>query len=288
MTKTVEEKKDVIVRFAGDSGDGMQLTGDRFTNATAVLGNDLATLPDFPAEIRAPAGTLAGVSAFQIHFASNEITTPGDHPNVLVAMNPAALKSNIHALERGGTVIVNEDAFLERNLDKAGYKTNPLEDGSLDAYQVFRVPMTSITLRSAEGMNISKRDAERSKNMFALGLVSWMYGRPTEGTLDWVNAKFASKPDIAAANIAAFKAGYNFGETTELFATSYKVAAAPAKPGIYRNIAGDVATSWGLIAASAKSGLPLFWPISSPASSGWCSASSSRIRSVRAWERRWC
>lgn len=259
MTKTVEEKQNVIVRFAGDSGDGMQLTGDRFTNATAVVGNDLATLPDFPAEIRAPAGTLAGVSAFQIHFASSEITTPGDHPNVLVAMNPAALKTNLHALERGGTVIVNEDSFLERNLDKAGYETNPLDDGSLDAYQVYRVPMTSITLRSAEGLNVSKRDAERSKNMFALGLISWMYGRPTEVTIAWIKAKFASKEEIAEANVAAFKAGYNFGETTELFATSYSVVAAPAKPGLYRNIAGDVATAWGLIAATQKAGLMLFY-----------------------------
>src|SRR5438552_4086893 len=179
-TKTVQEKERVVVRFAGDSGDGMQLTGDRFTNATALLGNDLATLPDFPAEIRAPAGTLAGVSAFQIHFASQDIVTPGDAPNVLVAMNPAALKTNIRDLEKGGTLIVNEDAFLGRNLEKAGYASNPLEDGSLDGYQVYKVPMTSITTRAAEGIGVSKKDAERAKNMFALGLLSWMYSRPTD------------------------------------------------------------------------------------------------------------
>jgi len=259
MGKTVEEKERVVVRFAGDSGDGMQLTGDRFTSATAVLGNDLATLPDFPAEIRAPAGTLHGVSAFQIHFASRDIMTPGDHPNVLVAMNPAALKANLKALERGGTVIVNEDAFISRNLEKAGYSANPLEDDSLDAYQVYRVPMTTITLRAMEGVPISKKDAERSKNFFALGLISWMYGRPTDVTTSWIEKKFASKTDIRDANLAAFKAGYNFGETTELFAHSYEVKPAPAQPGRYRNVSGAQSLAWGLIAASVKSGLPLFY-----------------------------
>jgi 2-oxoglutarate ferredoxin oxidoreductase subunit alpha len=258
-TKTVQEKERVVVRFAGDSGDGMQLTGDRFTNATAVLGNDLATLPDFPAEIRAPAGTLAGVSAFQIHFASTDIVTPGDAPNVLVAMNPAALKSNLRDLEKGGTLILNEDAFVDRNLEKAGYASNPLEDGSLDGYQIFRVPMTSITVRATEGMGLTKKEAERSKNMFALGLLSWMYSRPTDVTTSWIERKFAGKPDILRANMAAFKAGYNFGETTELFAHAYEVKPAPAVPGSYRNISGSTALSWGLIAASVRSGLPIFY-----------------------------
>src|SRR2546425_75082 len=259
MTKTVQEKERVVIRFAGDAGDGMQLTGDRFTSATAMLGNDLATLPDFPAEIRAPAGTLHGVSAFQIQFASRDILTPGDHPNVLIAMNPAALRANIKALEKGGTVIVNEDAFIPRNLEKAGYEQNPLDDGSLDGYQVFRVPMTTITVRATEGLPISKKDAERSKNFFALGLVSWMYGRPTDVTTRWIEKKFVNKTDIRDANLAAFKAGYNFGETTELFAHSYEVKAAPAQPGTYRNVSGAQALAWGLIAASAKSGLPLFY-----------------------------
>jgi 2-oxoglutarate ferredoxin oxidoreductase subunit alpha len=257
--KTVVEKERVVVRFAGDSGDGMQLTGDRFTNATAVLGNDLATLPDFPAEIRAPAGTLAGVSAFQIHFASRDIVTPGDAPNVLVAMNPAALKTNLRDLEKGGTLIVNEDAFIDRNLEKAGYGSDPLSDGSLDGYQVYRVPMTSITVRATEGIDITKKDAERAKNMFALGLVSWMYGRPTEVTVRWIEAKFKGKQAILDANLAAFKAGYNFGETTELFAHTYEVKPAPAAPGTYKNVNGTTALAWGLIAASVKSGLPIFY-----------------------------
>ncbi|MFB3737650.1 MAG: 2-oxoacid:acceptor oxidoreductase subunit alpha [Candidatus Velamenicoccus archaeovorus] len=259
MTKAVEEKERVVIRFAGDSGDGMQLTGDRFTTATAVLGNDLATLPDFPAEIRAPAGTVHGVSAFQIQFASEDILTPGDHPDVLVAMNPAALKANLASLEKGGTVIVNEDAFIQRNLDKAGYTANPLEDGTLDGYQVFRVPMTSITVRAVEELGLSRKEAERSKNMFALGLVSWMYGRPTDVTFAWLEKKFGDKPVVLDANVAAFKAGYNFGETTELFAHSYRVKPAPAEPGTYRNVSGATALAWGLVAASQRSGLPLFY-----------------------------
>src|SRR5947199_7900497 len=259
VPKTVVEKERVVVRFAGDSGDGMQLTGDRFTNATAVLGNDLATLPDFPAEIRAPAGTLAGVSAFQIHFASRDIVTPGDAPNVLVAMNPAALKTNLRDLEKGGTLIVNEDAFVDRNLEKAGYPSDPLADGSLDGYQVYKVPMTSITVRATEGIDITKKDAERAKNMFALGLVSWMYGRPTDVTIRWIEQKFAGKQAILDANLAAFKAGYNFGETTELFAHTYEVKRAPAAPGKYRNVSGNTALAWGLIAASVKRALPIFY-----------------------------
>jgi 2-oxoglutarate ferredoxin oxidoreductase subunit alpha len=259
MSKAVEEKERVIIRFAGDSGDGMQLTGDRFTNATAVLGNDLATLPDFPAEIRAPAGTVHGVSAFQIQFASEDITTPGDHPDVLIAMNPAALRADLHTVERGGTVVVNEDSFTARNIEKAGYDADPLEDGTLDGYQVFRVPMTSITVRATEELGLSKKEAERSKNMFALGLVSWMYARPVDVTLNWLERKFSGKEQILEANVAAFKAGYNFGETTELFATSYKVNPAPVRPGLYRNVAGSTALAWGLVAAAKRSGIPLFY-----------------------------
>jgi 2-oxoglutarate ferredoxin oxidoreductase subunit alpha len=257
--KAVRERQRIVVRFAGDSGDGMQLTGDRFTSATAVLGNDLATLPDFPAEIRAPAGTVHGVSAFQIQFASSDITTPGDHADVLVAMNPAALKADLDKVAKGGVLILNEDSFNPRNIDKAGYQADPSEDGSLDGYQVYKVPMTSITVRATDGIGIGKKEAERAKNMFALGLVSWMFGRPTETTLGWLEKKFGSRQEIFDANAAAFKAGYAFGETTELFAESYKVEAAPQAPGTYRNIAGATALAWGLIAASDRSGLPLFY-----------------------------
>jgi 2-oxoglutarate/2-oxoacid ferredoxin oxidoreductase subunit alpha len=259
ISKTVEKRERVVVRFAGDSGDGMQLTGDRFTSATAMLGNDLATLPDFPAEIRAPAGTVHGVSAFQIQFASTDVATPGDHADVLVAMNPAALKADLGTVAKGGAVILNEDSFQQRNLDKAGYTSDPRTDGSLDGYQVYSVPMTSITVRAVEPVGVGKKEAERAKNMFALGLVSWMYGRPTEPTLDWLERKFSSKPEIYDANVAAFKAGFNFGETTELFAHPVEVKAAPAEPGTYRNVAGAQALAWGLIAASRVSGLPLFY-----------------------------
>jgi 2-oxoglutarate/2-oxoacid ferredoxin oxidoreductase subunit alpha len=237
----------------------MQLVGSRFTDATAMMGNDLATLPDFPAEIRAPAGTLHGVSAFQIHFASRDILTPGDHPNVLVAMNPAALKTNLGALEKGGAIIANEDAFEKNNLRKAGYDSNPLDDGSLEDYQVFRVPMTTLTVRATEGIEgIMAKDAQRTKNVFALGLLSWMYGRPTEISVEWIEKKFAGKPGIRDANLAAFRAGYNFGETAEILAVHYEVKAAPAEPGTYRNVNGTSATAMGLIAASVKSGLQLF------------------------------
>jgi 2-oxoglutarate ferredoxin oxidoreductase subunit alpha len=258
MAKPVEQLESVIVRFAGDSGDGMQLTGDRFTSETAVLGNDLSTLPDFPAEIRAPAGSLPGVSGFQVHFADHDILTPGDRPNVLVAMNPAALKTNIKDLPKGGTLIVNSDAFAERNLQKAGYDSNPLTDGSLVDYQVHEVPLTSMTVEALKEIEITSREAERAKNMFALGLMSWMYTRPTEATLDFIERKFASKPAIALANVTAFKAGYAFGETTESFAVSYEVKPAKLRPGTYRNITGNMAIAYGLIAASVKSGLPLF------------------------------
>jgi 2-oxoglutarate/2-oxoacid ferredoxin oxidoreductase subunit alpha len=257
--KTLEKIDRVVVRFAGDSGDGMQLTGSRFTDATAVVGNDLATLPDFPAEIRAPAGTPHGVSAFQIHFASRDILTPGDHPNVLVAMNPAALITQLGAVEKGGTVIVNEDGFTDHNLRKAGYEANPLEDDSLDDYQLFRVPMTSMTVRATEGIEgITARDAARCKNLFALGLVSWMYGRPTDPTVHWIEKKFDDKPPVRDANLAAFRAGYNFGETAELLAVHYEVDPAPAPPGTYRNVNGTQALALGLIAASVQSGLGLF------------------------------
>src|SRR5205809_944952 len=258
MAKTVERISQVIIRFAGDSGDGMQLTGARFTSETAVLGNDLSTLPDFPAEIRAPAGSLPGVSGFQIHFADHDILTPGDAPNVLVAMNPAALKTNIRDLPKGGTLIVNSDAFSARNLEKAGYASNPLEDGSLDEFQVHEVQLTSMTLEALKDVDVTKREAERAKNMFALGLMSWLYHRPTEGTLAFIEKKFASKPAIAEANRRAFQAGYAFGETTESFAVSYEVSPAKLRPGVYRNVTGNQALSLGLVAASVQSKLPLF------------------------------
>jgi 2-oxoglutarate ferredoxin oxidoreductase subunit alpha len=259
VTKAVEERERVIIRFAGDSGDGMQLAGTRFTDATAVTGNDLATLPDFPAEIRAPAGTLAGVSAFQIHFASRDILTPGDAPNVLVAMNPAALKANLKELERGATIIVNEDAFTKRNLEKAGYGANPLEDGSLQAHRMHRIPMTSLTVRAVEAIEgVSTRDAGRAKNLFALGVLSWLYGRPTDVTKRWIERKFARNPAVAQANVAAFNAGWSFGETTELLDVQYRVnPATDVPPGTYRTVNGTTALSLGLIAASVRSGLPL-------------------------------
>jgi 2-oxoglutarate/2-oxoacid ferredoxin oxidoreductase subunit alpha len=257
---TSKKPETVIVRFAGDSGDGMQLVGDRFTAATAHVGNDLSTLPDFPAEIRAPAGTPGGVSAFQIHFASRDILTPGDHPNTLVAMNPAALKAHLGALEAGGTLIINEDAFTDANLRKAGYAENPLEDGTVEDYQTFEVPMTTLTTRAAEGIeDLKPAEAQRTKNLFALGLISWMYGRPGKETISWLEGKFAKRPAIMAANIAAFKAGYNFGETAEITATPIEVAPAPLEPGEYRNINGANATAMGLIAASVRSGLQLFF-----------------------------
>ena len=258
MSKQVEQLEQVTIRFAGDSGDGMQLTGGRFTSETALLGNDLSTLPDFPAEIRAPAGSLPGVSGFQLHFADHDILTPGDAPDVLVAMNPAALKTNLRDLPKGGTLIVNRDAFTDRNLDKAGYAESPLEDGSLGEFHVHEVPLTTLTLEALKDADVTKREAERSKNMFALGLMSWLYHRPTEGTIAFLERKFASKPEIAAANVKAFKAGWAYGETSEDFVVSYEVAPAQMAPGTYRNITGNQALGIGLIAASVKSGLPLF------------------------------
>ncbi|MEU3513655.1 2-oxoacid:acceptor oxidoreductase family protein, partial [Streptomyces longwoodensis] len=226
MTYQTQQLGRVVIRFSGDSGDGMQLTGDLFTSETASFGNDLATLPNFPAEIRAPAGTLPGVSSFQLHFADHDILTPGDAPDVLVAMNPAALKANIADLPRGGEVIVNTDEFTNRALQKVGYAASPLEDGSLDRYHVHAVPLTTLTVEALKGFGLSRKEAERSKNMFALGLLSWLYHRPTEGTERFLRTKFARKPQIAEANIAAFRAGWNFGETTEDFAVSYEVAPA--------------------------------------------------------------
>ncbi len=258
MTKQVQQLDRVIIRFAGDSGDGMQLAGDRFTQETATFGNDLSTLPNFPAEIRAPAGTLPGVSSFQLHFADHDILTPGDAPDVLVAMNPAALKANIGDLPRGADIIANTDEFTKRNLTKVGYAQNPLEDGSLSAYQLHALPITSVTVKALEGYDISRKEAERAKNMFALGLLSWLYNRPAEGTMTFLESKFGKKPEIMAANKAAFKAGWNYGETTEEFSVQYEVKPATLAPGTYRNITGNTALSYGLIAASRRSGLPLF------------------------------
>ncbi|MCW2963594.1 MAG: pyruvate flavodoxin/ferredoxin oxidoreductase domain protein [Actinomycetia bacterium] len=270
MAKPVEQLESVVIRFAGDSGDGMQLTGGRFTTETAMTGNDLATFPDFPAEIRAPAGSLPGVSGFQLHFADHDILTPGDRPDVLVAMNPAALKTNVGDLPKGGTLIVDTDAFTDRNLKKAGYESNPIGDGSLADFQVHAVQLTAMTvgaLKDIEG--VTAREAERAKNMFALGLMSWLYGRPTESTTSYIEKKFAKRPEIAAANLKAFNTGYAFGETSEAFAVQYEVKAAKLPPGTYRQITGNTALSWGLLAASKLSGLDLFlgaYPIT-PASS---------------------
>jgi 2-oxoglutarate ferredoxin oxidoreductase subunit alpha len=258
MAKPVEQLDQVVIRFAGDSGDGMQLTGARFTSETAMFGNDLSTLPDFPAEIRAPAGSLPGVSGFQIHFSDHDILTPGDEPNVLVAMNPAALRTNIRDLPTSGTLIVNRDAFTDRNLEKAGYSANPLDDGTLSDYHVHEVPLTSLTLEALKDVKVTKREAERSKNMFALGLMSWLYHRPKKGTLAYLEKKFQSRPEIAEANIKAFNAGWAYGETSEDFRVTYEVAPAQLPPGTYRNIRGNQALTLGLIAASVKSGLPLF------------------------------
>ncbi|HEY3260747.1 MAG TPA: 2-oxoacid:acceptor oxidoreductase subunit alpha [Pseudonocardiaceae bacterium] len=260
-TRAVRKLDRVVIRFAGDSGDGMQLTGDRFTSEAAAFGNDLATLPNFPAEIRAPQGTLPGVSSFQIHFADYDILTPGDRPDVLVAMNPAALKANLSDLPPGATIIVNTDEFTKRNLAKVGYPENPLDNGLLDRFTVHKVAMTTLTrgaVGADESLHVSKKDAERAKNMFALGLLSWMYHRPTEGTERFLREKFAKKPDIAEANILAFRAGWNYGETTESFATTYEVAPAKLNPGTYRQITGNTALAYGIITASVRSGLPVF------------------------------
>jgi len=258
MAKQVVEVDRVVIRFAGDSGDGMQLTGDRFTSEAAWMGNDLLTLPDFPAEIRAPAGTLPGVSSFQLAFADHDITTPGDQPNVLVAMNPAALKANIADLPRGSDLIVNTDEFTKRNVEKVGYHESPLDDNSLEAYRLHPIALTSMTVEALKEFDVTKKEAERAKNMFALGLLLWLYHRPTEGTIEFLEKKFASKPEIMKANIAAFQAGWSYGETTEEFSVQYEVKPAAMQPGTYRNITGNLALAYGLITASHQSGLKLF------------------------------
>ncbi|TYL46224.1 2-oxoglutarate ferredoxin oxidoreductase subunit alpha, partial [Nocardioides sp. BGMRC 2183] len=263
QTKQVKQLDRVIIRFAGDSGDGMQLTGDRFTQESAVFGNDLVTLPNFPAEIRAPQGTIPGVSSFQIHFADHDILTAGDRPDVLVAMNPAALKANIGDLPKGATVIVDTHDFTKRNLDKAGYDVNPLDllgdsNDMLGEFNVQPVDLTGMTVAAVKEFGLSRKDAARAKNMFALGLLSWMYGRPTEPTVAFVEKKFSKAPDIRDANIAAFKAGWNFGETTETFVVQYEIKPAAMPPGTYRNITGNLALSYGLVAAGVRSGLPVF------------------------------
>ncbi len=267
MTTTPERVQpesihEVVIRFAGDSGDGMQLTGDRFTSTSALVGNDLATLPEYPAEIRAPQGTLAGVSAFQVHISDHDIHTPGDISDVLVAMNPAALRSQLDRVRSGGMILLNSDAFDERNLEKCGYEVDPRTDSTLDDYTVHEIQMTQLTTqaieRMTEGISVKKRDAERSKNFFALGLVSWMYTRPLQPTIDWLEDKFGSKPAVVAANTAALKAGHAYGETTEMFGNQYRVPPAPQAPGTYTNITGNTATAWGMIAAGQLSGLPVF------------------------------
>jgi len=254
----LQELDEVIIRFAGDSGDGMQLTGDQFTSISAALGNDLATLPEFPAEIRAPQGTLAGVSAFQVRISDFAITTPGDAPTVLVVMNPAALKAQLKNLVQGGAVIINTDAFNERNLEKAGYESDPLEDGTLDGYRSYPVPMSQITRDAVAEHGVKPRDAERSKNFFALGLISWMYTRPVEPTMEFINTKFRGKELVIKANEAAFQAGYNFGETAELFESHYEIKPADLPSGEYTNVNGNTALAWGCAAAGQLARLPIF------------------------------
>ncbi|OGU18499.1 MAG: 2-oxoglutarate ferredoxin oxidoreductase subunit alpha [Ignavibacteria bacterium GWA2_55_25] len=256
--KTIQNLEEVTIRFAGDSGDGMQLTGTQFTNTTAILGNDLSTLPDYPAEIRAPAGTLFGVSGFQIHFGSTEINTPGDQCDVLVAMNAAALKVNLGSLIDGGTIIANSDGFNDKNLKLAGYASNPLTDGSLQKYHLHSVDITKLTGLAIQDMNLSSKLVDRSKNFFALGMMYWMYNRPMESTINWIEKKFGNKPEIKEANLRVLKAGWNFSETTEIFAVRYEVGPAKLAPGKYRNITGNQALAWGLIAAAKKAKLDLF------------------------------
>ena len=249
----------IVIRFAGDSGDGMQVAGSRFTDASAYFGNDLSTLPSFPAEIRAPAGTLPGVSSFQVQIADYDILTAGDAPDCLVAMNPAALKANLKDLRAGGTLIVNNEAFDERNLAKAGYAANPLVSEQLAGYRVIEAPMDSLTKEAVKESGVSGRDVLRSKNFFALGLLAWLFTRPLEPTIEWVQQKFAKKPEVAAANIAAFKAGWNFGFTTEAAKTTFEVRPATLPPGTYTNVTGNTALAWGLIAAAQCAKLPLFY-----------------------------
>jgi 2-oxoglutarate/2-oxoacid ferredoxin oxidoreductase subunit alpha len=255
----VQELERVTIRFAGDSGDGMQVTGTQFTRTAAVFGNDISTFPDYPAEIRAPAGSLPGVSGFQISFSSADIHTPGDQPDVLVAMNPAALRANVGDLAPGGALIVNTDAFTGPNLTKVGYASNPLEDGSLAAYTVFEIPISTLNARALEGLEMTSKQVDLTKNFFALGVMFWLYERSMEPTISWIDDKFGKRPVIAEANKRALKAGYAFGETTEIFHTSYRVAPAHLAPGTYRNITGNEATALGFVAASMKAGRPLFY-----------------------------
>ena len=255
-TETLDK---VVIRFAGDSGDGMQVAGSRFTDASALFGNDLATLPSFPAEIRAPAGTLPGVSSFQVQIADFDILTAGDQPDCLVAMNPAALRKNLKDLRQGGTLIINNDTFDERNLAKAGYDQNPLEDGTLEGFRVITVPMDELTKEAVKDTGVSGRSVLRSKNFFALGLLAWLFHRPTEPTIEWAQKKFAKTPEVAAANVAAFQAGYTFGVATEAAKITFEVKPAALRPGTYTNVNGNTALAWGLIAASKLSGLPLFY-----------------------------
>ena len=258
--KHIEKKTGVVIRFAGDSGDGMQLTGTEFTRAAAVAGNDIATFPDFPAEIRAPAGTLAGVSGYQLHFSSESIYTPGDSPDVLVAMNPAALKRNIADLKRGGMLIANAGAFTEQNLEKVGYTANPLEDGSLDGYRLIPIDMGTHVANALEGMpGIGFKELSRSKNFWALGLMYWLYNRPIEKQLQWIEDKFKKSPEVLEANVKVFKAGWAFGETTELFGETYEVGQAPMEVGTYRNIMGNQALARGLAVAAHKAGIPMLY-----------------------------
>lgn len=258
MQKEIKEVTHVTIRFAGDSGDGMQLTGNIFGDTTAFVGNDLSTLPDYPSEIRAPAGTLYGVSGFQLHFGSQEIYTPGDQPDVLVAMNPAALKVNLKDLYPGAIIIVNQDAFDQKNLQLAHYETNPLEDGSLSQYQVIKVPITTMTLNALEGMGLSMKEMTRSKNFFVLGLTYWMFDRPLEPTINWIKEKFGKNSKIAEANEKALKAGYYFGDTAEIFTMRFSVKPAKLERGVYRNVMGNEAIALGAVAASRKAGIPLF------------------------------
>jgi 2-oxoglutarate ferredoxin oxidoreductase subunit alpha len=259
MSKKTEILDDVVIRFAGDSGDGMQLTGMQFTNTTALAGNDLSTLPDYPAEIRAPAGTLFGVSSFQLHFSSWDILTPGDHPDVLIAMNPAALKVHLKDLKSGGLILVNTDSFDDKNLQLAGYTSNPLTDGSLANYRMIDVPITKLTLNALQGIGLTQKEMVRCKNFFALGVMYWMYSRAMEPTEKWIQEKFQKEPKVAEANLKALKAGYYYGDTTEAFASRFDVKPARLKPGLYRNITGNEATALGLVAASQKAGIPLYY-----------------------------
>jgi 2-oxoglutarate/2-oxoacid ferredoxin oxidoreductase subunit alpha len=257
--KHLEELESVTIRFAGDSGDGMQVTGTQFTNTTAIVGNDISTLPDFPAEIRAPAGSLPGVSGFQLNFSSHDTRTPGDEPNVLVAMNPAALRVNLPDLELGGLLIVNTDAFNENNLKKAGYTSNPLEDDRLDGYRVFKLPITTLNRSALKDIKLTNKELDRCKNFWALGLMYWLYDRPMEPTQRWIDAKFKNKPAIAEANLTALKAGFAYGDAAEIFTTHYRVRRADISPGKYRNITGNQATALGCVAASVLADRPLFY-----------------------------